>query len=45
MIDAFEREFLERSLAGAAGNVTAAATAADLDRSYFKRLLKKHGLT
>ncbi len=40
----FERTFLERLLAEAEGNLTKAAQRAMLDRSYFKRLLKRYGL-
>ena len=39
-----ERRYLDRLLAAHAGNVSAAARAAGVDRAYFYRLLWKHGL-
>ncbi|MFO0727708.1 MAG: sigma 54-interacting transcriptional regulator [Myxococcota bacterium] len=40
----FERTFLQRILAASEGNLTKAAQKAALDRSYFKRLLRRYGL-
>jgi DNA-binding NtrC family response regulator len=42
--DSFEREYLTATLARHAGNVSAAAREARLDRSNFLRLLRRHGL-
>lgn len=42
--DSFEMEFLKVSLRRNAGNVSAAAREAKLDRSNFLRLLRRHGL-
>jgi transcriptional regulator of acetoin/glycerol metabolism len=41
---AFERAYLVELLARVAGNVTAGARAAGIDRVHFYRLLWKHGL-
>jgi transcriptional regulator of acetoin/glycerol metabolism len=43
-VDGFEKEYLKTLLEGAAGDTSAAATAADLPRGTLYRLLKKHGL-
>jgi DNA-binding NtrC family response regulator len=43
-IDAFEREYLSRLLAGAGGNVSRAAATANLSRQMLHRLLRKHDL-
>ncbi|MCM2322007.1 MAG: sigma-54 dependent transcriptional regulator [Oligoflexia bacterium] len=43
--DAFEREYLVSILVKFAGNVSAAAREAKIDRSNFLRLLRRHGLT
>ncbi len=43
--DAFERSYLESALAQAGGNLAEAARASGLDRSNFRRLVKRHGLT
>jgi hypothetical protein len=40
----FEREYLLAVLARHKGNITASATAAELDRVHFLRLLDRHGL-
>jgi len=40
----FEREYLQRLLDGAAGNLSRAARTAGLDRSHLYVLLHKHGL-
>jgi len=44
LLDAFERDYLSRHLARANQNLAQAARLAGLDRSYFKRLLRRHGL-
>ena len=43
-VDAFEKEYLESTLARHHGNVTSAAKEAAIDRSNFLRLLRRHGL-
>ena len=43
-LSAFERTYIEHTLREAKGNVTEAARAADVDRSNFRRLLKRHSL-
>ncbi len=42
IIAAFEKEYLEGQLERHDGNFSRAATAAGMDRMYFKRVLKKH---
>lgn len=44
LLDAFERCYLEQLLQRAGDNVTRAADEAGIDRNYFARLAKKHGL-
>ncbi len=44
VVERFEREYLISVLARHGGNITAAASAADLDRVHFLRLLDRHGL-
>jgi len=44
LIERFEREYLAAVLTQNNGNITAAATAAQLDRVHFLRLLDRHGL-
>jgi transcriptional regulator with PAS, ATPase and Fis domain len=44
VLEQFEREYLVSVLARHAGNITAAAAAADIDRVHFLRLLDRHGL-
>ncbi len=44
LIDAFEREYLERLLKRFDNNVTHAASAAGITRVYLQKLMKKHGL-
>jgi DNA-binding NtrC family response regulator len=44
LIDTFEKEYLERLLERAGGNIAGAARAAGLNRKYFYDLLRKHGL-
>ena len=43
--DSFEREYLINALMRHGGNVSSAAREAQLDRSNFLRLLRRHGLT
>jgi transcriptional regulator with GAF, ATPase, and Fis domain len=45
MLDAFERDFLEAKLRESGGNLSQAARAAHVERNYFKKLLRKHGIT
>lgn len=42
--DEFERRYLRWLLEGAKGNISKAARAADMDRKYLHKLLKKHGI-
>ena len=42
--DAFERRYVERTLASAGGNVTQAAQLAGVSRTLFSQLVSKHGL-
>ncbi|MFH1807532.1 MAG: sigma-54 dependent transcriptional regulator [Pseudomonadota bacterium] len=42
--DSFEREYVERALTQADGKISAAARLAQLDRSNFKRIIKRHQL-
>lgn len=44
LLEAFEREYLERLLERAGGTISVAARQANLNRKYFYDLLKKHGL-
>lgn len=44
LIERFEREYLSAVLSQNNGNITAAASAAELDRVHFLRLLDRHGL-
>jgi len=44
LLEAFEREYLERLLERAGGKIAVAAREAHLNRKYFYDLLKKHGL-
>ena len=44
LVDAFEREYLETQMLRNDGNISAAARASDVERNYFKQLLRKHGL-
>jgi two-component system response regulator HydG len=41
---AFERSYLDHSLAEAKGNIAEAARSAGVDRSNYRRLLKRHGI-
>ena len=43
-VDSFEREFLESTLSRHSGNVSSAAREAQIDRSNFLRLLRRHGI-
>jgi DNA-binding NtrC family response regulator len=43
-IDAFERSYIEHVLREAKGNIAEAARLAGVDRSNFRRLLKRHGI-
>jgi DNA-binding NtrC family response regulator len=44
LIDAFERQYLEKLLAKSKGRIAPAAREAGLNRKYFYDLLRKHGL-
>ena len=44
VVDAFERDYLAGKLKAAGGKLTHAAKAAGVERNYFRRLLRKHGL-
>ena len=44
VIKRFERDYLSRSLRSSRGNVSRAAKIAGMDRRYFGKLLKKHGI-
>lgn len=44
LVDAFEREYVQRLLARHDGNLSRAANEAGLDRNYLARLAKKHGI-
>jgi len=41
----FERRYVEQLLAAHHGNVSAAARASGIDRTYFHRLMRRHKLT
>ncbi|HEX4620662.1 MAG TPA: helix-turn-helix domain-containing protein, partial [Myxococcaceae bacterium] len=43
-MSAFERRYLATALEKSGQNISAAALAAGMDRSNFRRLLKQHGL-
>jgi DNA-binding NtrC family response regulator len=45
VIESFEKKYLEEVLHRAGGNVSEAARLASLDRSNFRRFLKKHNIT
>jgi DNA-binding NtrC family response regulator len=44
LTDAFERRYLHAMLQRHEGNISRAARAAQIDRMYFKRLMRKHGI-
>jgi transcriptional regulator of acetoin/glycerol metabolism len=44
IVDNFEREYMVELLRRSGGNVSEAARQAGLDRSNFRRVLKKHGV-
>ncbi|MFC1611299.1 sigma 54-interacting transcriptional regulator [Myxococcota bacterium] len=44
IVDAFERDYLLTQLRRSDDNISQAARAAGIDRNYFKKLLRKHGL-
>ncbi len=44
VLDAFERDYLVTQLQRAGNNIAQAARLAGMDRSYFKRILRRHGL-
>ncbi len=44
VVDAFERGYIDALLKRHAGNLSAAARAADIDRKHLRELLRKHGL-
>lgn len=43
-VDAFEAAYIREALEYTEGNVSEAAREADLDRVYFHRLMRKHGI-
>jgi len=44
LVEAFEHDYLHSQMERSEGNIAKAARLSDMDRSYFKRLLKRHGL-
>ncbi|HSI02922.1 MAG: sigma 54-interacting transcriptional regulator [Myxococcota bacterium] len=44
LVDAFERDYFGAQLRAHEGNIARAARASGVDRAYFKRLLRRHGL-
>ncbi len=44
VVDSFERGYIDALLKRHAGNLSAAARAADIDRKHLRELLRKHGL-
>ncbi len=44
VLHAFERDYVEHHLRSNGGNMSAAARAAGMDRSYFRRMVLRHGL-
>jgi len=44
LVESFERDYLQSQMERSDGNIAKAARLSDMDRSYFKRLLKRHGL-
>ncbi|MFC1609615.1 sigma 54-interacting transcriptional regulator [Myxococcota bacterium] len=44
LVDAFERDYFVAQLTRSGNNIAQAARLAGVDRSYFKRMLKRHGL-
>jgi two-component system, NtrC family, nitrogen regulation response regulator GlnG len=44
VVDAFERDYLRAMLEAADQNISQAARSAAVERNYFRRLLRKHGL-
>ncbi len=44
LVDAFEHDYLAAQLSASQGNLARAARASGVDRAYFKRLLRRHGL-
>ena len=44
-VQTFERDYVESLLRRNGGNISHAAREADIDRKYFRKLMKKHGIT
>jgi len=44
-VSAFERDYIEQLLRRNDGNISHAAREADIDRKYFRKLMKKYGIT
>ena len=44
-VASFERDYLIKLLARHKGNISHAAKDADIDRKYFRKLMRKHGIT
>jgi DNA-binding NtrC family response regulator len=44
VVDQFERQYLQVLLERHAGNLSAAARGAEVDRKHLRELLRKHGL-
>ncbi len=44
LVEAFERDYFAAQLRAHEGNIARAARASGVDRAYFKRLLRRHGL-
>jgi DNA-binding NtrC family response regulator len=41
---AFEKDYVEALLARHGGNISSASREADIDRKYFRKLMKKYGI-
>jgi DNA-binding NtrC family response regulator len=44
-VSSFEREYLLKLLARNSGNISHAAREADIDRKYFRKLMRRHGVS